>query len=709
MRDEDPVLAAAAVTTFGRWYPRLHPWRPLPAILELLALSAFVVAQPVLDGLRRGSELLIYRNAGPREIYVTVAVVTLGIPVVLFVLEAAAGVLVSPRARAFVHQALIACLVAVFVLQLLQRMIGLPPLALMALGVVAVALAASAYSGLDPVRIWMRLASPAPAVFAALFLLMPPISSLLAPAASTVRGDDSAPGAPLVLMVVDELPLQTLLDDEGRIDARLYPNIAAFSEDATLFRNATGVAARTPYAIPAMLTGRLPREARAPVSSQYPGNLFTLLGRSHDLHVFESITALCAGDACPTNESGTTPQRSLLLDAASIWLKTLAPGEGKSSSWFRPSTVQWGQRSGRADDAWFLLDRIQADERRRFEAFLSSIDGRGTPFHFLHMVLPHAPWRLLPDGRHYDDRPLGMVDYEQRTSEPWPALVNHQRHILQTMAVDGLVGAAMARLKEVGLYDRATVLLTADHGVSFASAPPGVTRRLIPDNQHEVAWVPFLLKTPGQTSARVRDDNVMGVDVAPTLAAAAGVEIPWSVDGTSVLDAPREDTAKVWFNEPGEAIELDSAAFTKVLEGAPSRILDVGRDSRSPYVLREVSGLLDLPLPDAVRPVASGFTARLDDPRAYQRVGSSPDKVPALVTGQLVSESRAPPPLAVVAFVNGAVAGASRLYREADQPHRFALMVDPDLFRSGSNSVELFAVEDGPGVAHLRRIPVDGG
>ena len=697
------------MTTLGRWSPRLRPWRPLPAILELLALSAFVVAQPVLDVLSRGSELLIFRNAGPREIYLTVAVVTLGTPVVLFVLEAAVALLVSPRARALLHQALIACLVAVFVLQLLQRTIGLPPLALAGLGIVTVAFAAGAYSRLDAVRTWMHLASPAPAVFAAVFLLTPPISSLLAPPGTTVRGDASAPGAPLVVMVLDELPLHTLLDDEGRIDARLYPEIAAFSRDATLFRNATGVAARTPHAIPAMLTGRLPSDGRAPVTSQYPGNLFALLARSHDLHVFESITALCPDDACQTGEREAAPQHNLLRDAASIWLKTLAPGGARSPGWFRPSTVQSGERSGRADDAWFLLDRIQADERRRFEAFLASIDGKGTPFHFVHVVLPHAPWRLLPDGWTYDDRPLGMVSYDQRTSEPWPALVNHQRHILQTMSVDGLVGAAMARLKEVGLYERATVLVTADHGMSFSSAPPGATRTLIPENQHEVAWVPFLLKTPGQTSGKVRDDNVMGIDVAPTLAASAGVEIPWPVDGISLLDAHRDGTAKAWFNEPGEAIELDPAAFTKVIEGGPSRILDLERESGSPYVLRDVSALLDLPLPDAVEPVASGLTAKLDDRRAYHRVGSSPDKVPALLTGHLVQEGHAPPPPEVVVVVNGGVVGASPLYREADQPHSFALMVDPRAFRSGTNSVDLFAVEDRLGAQHLRRIAVDGG
>jgi hypothetical protein len=81
---------------------------------------------------------------------------------------------------------------------------------------------------------------------------------------------------------------------------------------------------------------------------------------------------------------------------------------------------------------------------------MASIDGRGTPFHFIHLVLPHAPWQFLPDGRRYPPQDLGLVSYEQRTPAPWPALVSRQRHILQAMYVDRLLGQTVDRPKEVG-------------------------------------------------------------------------------------------------------------------------------------------------------------------------------------------------------------------------------------------------------------------
>lgn len=687
---------------------RLPRWRSLPALLELLALCAFVVAHPVLDVLRQGSELLLFPNTRPAQILFTVVIVALVPPLALFALEAAAAFLVSPRARACLHLVFVVGLVAVFALQLLEGRTALPTLAVLALVSLAAVIAAAAYLRWSPVRLWMRLASPAPAVFASIFLFTSPVSDLLASPGRVTASDSNAASVPVVMMVLDELPLSTLLNEEGTVDARLYPNIAALAQDASFFRNATSAAAFTPHAIPAMLTGRFPDKERAPAVSQHPGNLLALLAGSHDLHVFESVTALCPREACRSNEWGTTPQRNLIRDAAYIWARTLSPGRpgrDKATSWFGADTVESAQGSRRASDAWFLLERVQEDQVQRFDRFLASIDGKGTPFHFLHLVLPHAPWHYLPDGTEYDDKPLGMVTYDQRTPEPWPALVNYQRHVLQAMSVDRLVGTVLTRLKEVGLYDRAAVLLTADHGISFDPSPPGATRTLLQKNQHDVAWVPFFLKAPGQAAGELRSDNVMGVDVAPTLAELAGVRIPWEVDGISVVDGRRDSEAKAWFNRPGQRLDLDPQAFTKALEGGPSRIMDLTRREGGPYVLRDIAGLVDLDLARAIEPGAAAVTAKIDDLPAYQRVvGSPPRRVPALLTGHLVARNDAAAPAAVVAVMNGKIVGASRLYPEGDQPYRFALMVDPRSFQPGANRVRLFAVEDGDGEPRLRSI-----
>ena len=93
----------------------------------------------------------------------------------------------------------------------------------------------------------------------------------------------------------------SLLDHPGRIDKRLYPNLARLAEDSTWYRNATAVTGLTGWAVPSMLTGRYPAEDLLPIASQYPDNLFRLLGDSYGyrMRVFEGMSQLCPPATCP--------------------------------------------------------------------------------------------------------------------------------------------------------------------------------------------------------------------------------------------------------------------------------------------------------------------------------------------------------------------------------------------------------------------------
>ena len=69
----------------------------------------------------------------------------------------------------------------------------------------------------------------------------------------------------------------------------------------------------------------------------------------------------------------------------------------------------------------------------------------------------------------------------------------HQRYLLQVGYVDRLIGRVLRR-PAAGLYDRALVVLTADHGVSFRSG----SRRAARATRRGHARVPLLIKAPGQ-------------------------------------------------------------------------------------------------------------------------------------------------------------------------------------------------------------------
>ena len=256
-----------------------------------------------------------------------------------------------------------------------------------------------------------------------------------------------------------------------------------------------------------------------------------------------------------------------------------------------------------------------------------------------------------------------MVSYEQRTPASWPALVNRQRHILQAMYVDRLLGQAVDRLKQVGLYDRAAIVVTTDHGISFTAGLELGTRNLRPENEHEVAWVPLIVKGPGQSTGEVRDDNVLGIDVAPTLADLAGVDIPWEVDGISLVSGSREDERKPWFNQPGVEMELDVAvSFRKVLGSALSDLLMTEHGPLGAFTLRRYGDVVGLPVNGLVIGDVPIGTAHIDRPEALRALNPEASVVPSLVTGQLELPAEEPIPAEVAIALDGVVVSASELY-----------------------------------------------
>ena len=54
------------------------------------------------------------------------------------------------------------------------------------------------------------------------------------------------------MVIFDELPLTSLMDEKRQIDPVRYPNFAALADDGYWFRNATTVTDYTVQAVPAI-------------------------------------------------------------------------------------------------------------------------------------------------------------------------------------------------------------------------------------------------------------------------------------------------------------------------------------------------------------------------------------------------------------------------------------------------------------------------
>ena len=84
---------------------------------------------------------------------------------------------------------------------------------------------------------------------------------------------------PVVLIIMDEFPVDQMLNRTGRIDPVRYPNFAALAATGTWFKNAYTTYDSTTRAVPEVMDGRAAQQAqRCRTTSGHPDSIFTLLG-----------------------------------------------------------------------------------------------------------------------------------------------------------------------------------------------------------------------------------------------------------------------------------------------------------------------------------------------------------------------------------------------------------------------------------------------
>jgi hypothetical protein len=241
----------------GRW--------DLWALAELFALTGLAIGQPVLDVTGRSPDMFLFRRADRLDILVLVVGVTVLPALAIWVLEVLAG-LVSGTVRRLLHLAAVTGLLVVLAFEVVKATTGLRGPGLAAVAAAGGLGGGVLYASLSWPRLWLRFLTPAPVIFALLFLVVSPTSALVLPARAPAAEAPPVAAAtkdlpPVVMVLFDEFPLRSLLDSKGQIDRRVYPNFARLADQSTWYRNATGVAGFTSWAMPAMLTGNYPAEA----------------------------------------------------------------------------------------------------------------------------------------------------------------------------------------------------------------------------------------------------------------------------------------------------------------------------------------------------------------------------------------------------------------------------------------------------------------
>lgn len=105
---------------------------------------------------------------------------------------------------------------------------------------------------------------------------------------------------PVVMIVFDEFPVDTLRGPDGRIDAGRFPNFAALAASSTWFPNAHTIYDSTPKALPAIMDAKSPRIGPPATAAGHPASVFTFFGgRGYRIVASEESTAVCPRRYCP--------------------------------------------------------------------------------------------------------------------------------------------------------------------------------------------------------------------------------------------------------------------------------------------------------------------------------------------------------------------------------------------------------------------------
>jgi Sulfatase len=483
------------------------------------------------------------------------------------------------------------------------------------------------------------------------------------PASAPSRQGDGPPQT-IVVVVFDELPLTSLMGPGGQIDAGRYPSFAGLARAATWYRGATAVHDSTALAVPAMLDGRYPKRGLRSDVISHPVNLFTLLAHSYEVNASEEATGLCPTSLCKPLE-GTT------------------------------------------------LSHLGGGKVRRFREFVRSIQPRERPtVWFKHVLLPHVPWQFYPSGRHYRRRapePIDGLNGPEGFGDPWLVKVSYQRHLLQLGLADRLLGELLGRVRRLGLFRDALVLVVADHGIGFHL---GVERRTVTqENVEDLAPVPLLVKLPGQRRGRTSDAHVETIDVLPTILDVARVRTTHEMDGRSLLwpVSSQADRMRIFhrvgtrLNTIGGEYSFDPADVARRRQAAVRRKLalfgsgsDLGLFRIGPHPELVGQATTDLPRLDGVA------TALIHQAEELRDVDPTSGFVPGEITGEIPG-GRPGGGRKIALALDGTIVAVGRTFSLASSAaENFEMIVPEAAFSRGAMEARVFEIVPRNGRLALR-------
>jgi hypothetical protein len=261
------------------------------------------------------------------------------------------------------------------------------------------------------------------------------------------------------------------------------------------------------------------------------------------------------------------------------------------------------------------------------------------------------------------------------------------------------------RLRQEGVYERALVIVAADHGITIV---PGATdqRLITAETVGTIAAVPLFVKYPtgheGVAPGFIDDARAETVDLLPTIADVIEMRVPWDTEGLSLLDPARSSRVSsvmvgrkgsVRFEVDGTE-KLDAAALkdTWFIDGDPWSLAPPGW-----------RGWLGRPVSEATSRADDRTRITVRQQRLLDELPEGSDTLPMVLAGTITVDRETSGNEIVLAAVDGVVRAVTRVFDADGRRARFELLIPPELLTPGANDVILWLAEGAPDEPSLSR------
>lgn len=617
-----------------------------------------------------------------------IGLVSLLVPTVLWGIETAISRLASFGIARTVHAGLLGLLLGLVVWQPLQDSAAIAGLALILVAVVVTVL----YLRLELIRNFALMLSVATPVVIVLFAASYPIRYEILPGDRALAAQQAETQPPVVMIVLDELPLALLENERGQIDRRLIPSLARIQDESTWYPRTLAVGDETLAALPSIMTGQdadFNEEKAPPGLPSYPDNVCSVTAKAgYRVHASEVVTDLCQ------RKSGLRTRISDLLRLG-LYPRAVSLDEAAENRGAEP-TGDENLTPGR------LLEKGVDEVVKRYPSpppawgaerpgnmrnFGAGLDVNPGGFNFLHILLPHAPYQFTDEGRGYGSLVLGDTESQDALENPTnlPESRKHmQQALAQTISTMNMVEEIIDRMKKAGTWDESLFVLTADHGASFEIGAP--RRTVIEKNEGWLLPVPLFIKYPGQEKGEIDPRFATSRDIAPTIFDVLGLKPSPKATGHSLLGPPvpaperldvtSQETGRLTVDPENVAAQEQAAVRMRAGAFGSGSLFAIGG---KPELLGTKSAR-----DSDLRPLKAEFTT------GGPEIEADPNGffVPSYVQALLPETNSDPGTIAVT--VNGKVAATTRAWQR-DGVWMTAVNVPDSSFRKGENELALFS------------------